>query len=137
ICVQVTERIRACPILCLTNDKVRQINAAVKFECPGINIHKYTDDNEHLPTKVVGPKNAIFSTNYAGRGTDIKPAQNLKPTSSATAGIWPGRTSQLDDVIGSEEEHGEGDDWAQMIRQEPVEHALDSAVISSAKARMT
>ncbi|KAI3408204.1 hypothetical protein GPALN_012050 [Globodera pallida] len=78
VCCQVAERNRAALILCLTNDMVRQISTAVKSECPSINLHKYTDDDEHLPTEVVGPKDVIFSTNYAGRGTDIKTSAELE-----------------------------------------------------------
>uniref|UniRef100_A0A183CBG7 SECA_MOTOR_DEAD domain-containing protein n=1 Tax=Globodera pallida TaxID=36090 RepID=A0A183CBG7_GLOPA len=71
-------RKRAALVICLTNDKVKQISDAVKSEFPDINIYKYTDDDEQLPTEFVGPMDVIFSTNYAGRGTDIKTNAELE-----------------------------------------------------------
>uniref|UniRef100_A0A914HVP2 RNA exonuclease 4 n=1 Tax=Globodera rostochiensis TaxID=31243 RepID=A0A914HVP2_GLORO len=78
ILVHVKQRKRAALIICLTNDKVKQISDAVKSEFPDINIYKYTDDDEQLPTEFVGPMDVIFSTNYAGRGTDIKTNAELE-----------------------------------------------------------
>uniref|UniRef100_A0A183CA19 Chloroplast protein-transporting ATPase n=1 Tax=Globodera pallida TaxID=36090 RepID=A0A183CA19_GLOPA len=78
IFVQVTLCKRAALIICLTNDIVNQIIEIVKATCPDINVHKYTDDDEHLPTEFVGPMDVFFSTNYAGRGTDIKTSTELE-----------------------------------------------------------
>uniref|UniRef100_A0A183C8N6 SECA_MOTOR_DEAD domain-containing protein n=1 Tax=Globodera pallida TaxID=36090 RepID=A0A183C8N6_GLOPA len=78
VLVHVTLSERAALILCLTNDKVKQLSTAVKSEFPDIKIHKYTDDDEQLPTEFVGPMDVIFSTNYAGRGTDIKTSAELE-----------------------------------------------------------
>uniref|UniRef100_A0A183CQJ9 SECA_MOTOR_DEAD domain-containing protein n=1 Tax=Globodera pallida TaxID=36090 RepID=A0A183CQJ9_GLOPA len=72
ILVQVTLCKRAALIICLTNDKLKQLSTVFKSRHPGSKIYKYTDNDEHFPTEFVGPMDVIFSTNYAGRGTDIK-----------------------------------------------------------------
>ncbi|KAI3418396.1 hypothetical protein GPALN_009719 [Globodera pallida] len=76
ISVQVTLCKRAALIICLTNDKLKQLSTVFKSRHPGS--YKYTDDDEHFPTEFVGPMDVIFSTNYAGRGTDIKTNAELE-----------------------------------------------------------
>uniref|UniRef100_A0A183BLQ6 Chloroplast protein-transporting ATPase n=1 Tax=Globodera pallida TaxID=36090 RepID=A0A183BLQ6_GLOPA len=78
IFVQITLYERAALVICLTNDKMKQISDAVKSKFPGIKIYKYTDDDEHLPKAIVEPMDVVFSTNYAGRGTDIKTSAELE-----------------------------------------------------------
>uniref|UniRef100_A0A914H745 Uncharacterized protein n=1 Tax=Globodera rostochiensis TaxID=31243 RepID=A0A914H745_GLORO len=78
ILVQITLYERAALVICLTNDKVKQISDTVKSLFPGIKIHKYTDDDEQLPKAIVDPMDVVFFTNYAGRGTDIKTSAELE-----------------------------------------------------------